>query len=146
MSFVFLILYSLLLISGWSACGNGAAECFPIPNIMGAPAYIVLAAFTGAVVSVIYSISLSSGYSNGPSLLWIIGKPMTGVMMGVLVYIIVNSSLVLISDGAMRFSEIFTAEAKGKYFLQLLAFLGGFDNKFSQQMLEKVAGNIIKGS
>lgn len=110
----------------------------PDPKIMYVPVPILQWAFVGGIVSVLYKLAFDRTHCPKSDALyaWIVAKPVVGIVMGALVYFIaVSGELAL--NGKTQINNI--------QFLNIIAFLGGFSDRFSLDLLEKIAGRVSKG-
>jgi hypothetical protein len=110
----------------------------PDPKIMYVPVPILQWAFVGGMVGVLYRLAFDRTDFQGSYALypWIVAKPVVGIVMGALVYFIaVSGELAL--NGTTQISNI--------QFLNVLAFLGGFSDRFSFDLLEEISGRVGKG-
>lgn len=108
------------------------------PKIMYVPVPILQWAFVGGMVGVLYRLAFDRGNSQDSFSLypWIVAKPVVGIVMGALVYFIALSGELAL-NGTTRVNNI--------EFLNVLAFLGGFSDRFSVELLEKISGRVGKG-
>ncbi len=105
--------------------------------IMYVPVPILQWAFVGGIVSVLYKLAFDrTQFPESNALyLWIVAKPVVGIVMGALVYFIaVSGELAL--NGRTQITNI--------QFLNILAFLGGFSDRFSLDLLDRIAGKVNK--
>ena len=105
------------------------------PMIMYVPVPILQWAFVGGMVNVLYRLAFDrSALPEGDVLYsWIIAKPVVGIVMGALVYFLaVSGELAL--NGQTQINNI--------EFLNILAFIGGYSDRFSLDLLDKISGKV----
>jgi hypothetical protein len=94
------------------------------------PAWILVWAFIGGMVGVLYQLAFSE-CPRTRLLTWLVAKPAVGVAMGAIVYFLaVSGELVLNGQTQIKNNE----------FLCVIAFLGGFSDRYSVDLLKKIAG------
>lgn len=100
------------------------------PLIMYVPATILVWAFIGGVIGVLYQLAFSER-PRTRLLTWLVAKPAVGLAMGAIVYFLAVSGE-LILNGKTTVTNI--------EFLCVLAFLGGFSDRYSIDLLNKITG------
>jgi archaellum biogenesis protein FlaJ (TadC family) len=103
------------------------------PRIVYVPVSILEWGFIGGMVGVLYRLAFKrSGHRNNAQLYrWIIAKPIVSVVMGAIVYFLaVSGELAL--NGRTQINNI--------EFLNVIAFLGGFSDRFSIDLLNRIVG------
>lgn len=121
------ILYSavlLLLIAGVSCLVWDK----PDPKIMYVPVPILVWAFAGGMVGVLYQIAFRRS-QTARFYTWLVAKPIVGMVFGAIVYFLaVSGELAL--NGRTQISNI--------ELLNVLAFLGGFSDRYSVDLLDRI--------
>lgn len=103
------------------------------PRIVYVPVSILEWGFIGGMVGVLYRLSFKQHRHRNESQLyrWIIAKPIVAIVMGAIVYFLaVSGELAL--NGSTRINNI--------EFLNVIAFLGGFSDRFSIDLLNRIVG------
>jgi hypothetical protein len=99
--------------------------------IMYVPVPILQWAFVGGMVGVLYQLVFKRDRSTEGTRFyaWLVAKPVVGLVMGAIVYFLaVSGELALNGRGQIKNIE----------FLNLLAFLGGFSDRFSVDLLNRI--------
>lgn len=126
--FVFLVIYILLI---GLAIFNGReflADNFIVP-IVGIPASVIIWSALGSLANMLYKYykgSYISGVGNG--LKWVLARPIVGVLMGAVVYLVMVTGLLLVGANAKPQVELFW----------LFAFIGGFSDTIFEGVVQKV--------
>ncbi len=105
----------------------------PDPIIMYVPLPILQWAFVGGMIGVLHQLSFSRTRRTGQAgfYAWLVAKPVVGLVMGAVVYFVaVSGELAL--NGRTDIANI--------QLLNVLAFLGGFSDKYSIELLERITG------
>lgn len=103
------------------------------PRIVYVPVSILEWGFIGGMVGVLYRLSFKQHRHRNESQLyrWIIAKPIVAIVMGAIVYFLaVSGELAL--NGSTQINNI--------EFLNVIAFLGGFSDRFSIDLLNRIVG------
>ena len=101
----------------------------PDPQLWYVPVPILMWAFVGGMVGVLYQIAFKKDL-NPRFYTWLVSKPIVGMIMGAIVYFLaVGGELTL--NGNTEIANI--------QVLCVLAFLGGFSDRYSIGLLEKIA-------
>jgi peptidoglycan/LPS O-acetylase OafA/YrhL len=102
----------------------------PDPRIMYVPVPILVWAFLGGMVGVLYHLAfrktqVSRFYT------WLVAKPVVGMIMGAIVYFLaVSGELALNGKTEIQNIEL----------LNVLAFFGGFSDRYSVDLLDRITG------
>jgi peptidoglycan/LPS O-acetylase OafA/YrhL len=102
----------------------------PDSRIMYVPVPILVWAFAGGMVGVLYQLAFRK--KLGPRFyVWLVAKPVVGMIMGAIVYFIaVSGELALNGKAQIQNIEL----------LNVLAFLGGFSDRYSVDLLNRITG------
>jgi peptidoglycan/LPS O-acetylase OafA/YrhL len=102
----------------------------PDPQIWYVPVPILMWAFIGGMVGVLYQLAFGQGL-NPRFYTWLVAKPVVGLVMGAIVYFLaVGGELTL--NGKTQIENI--------QILSVLAFLGGFSDRYSVGLLDRITG------
>jgi peptidoglycan/LPS O-acetylase OafA/YrhL len=100
----------------------------PDPRVMYVPVPILVWAFAGGMVGVLYQLAFRKGQAIR-LYTWLIAKPVIGMVMGGIVYFLaVSGELALNGKTDISNMEL----------LNVLAFLGGFSDRYSVDLLDRV--------
>ncbi|MFA5353867.1 MAG: hypothetical protein WC291_06540 [Thermodesulfovibrionales bacterium] len=102
----------------------------PDPRIMYVPVPILVWAFLGGMVGVLYQLAFRK--TQIPRFYtWLVAKPVVGMVMGAVVYFLaVSGELALNGKTEIQNIEL----------LNVLAFLGGFSDRYSVDLLDRMTG------
>lgn len=109
------------------------------PIIAYVPTPILEWAFIGAVVAVLYQLATRENTPGTRLYLWIIAKPIVGLSMGALVYFIALGGSILLGNPSGK-----ELPSNTIYWLCALAFVGGFSDKFSMDLMDRFVSTSIK--
>lgn len=120
---------SLILFGGryWNATTD-------LP-IIGIPVSVVVWAAIGSLAAILYRFYTRSRVRLSTEVRWLIARPIIGIIMGSLAYVAVVSGL-LIFNG----TDSANAMPVRQQLFWLLAFLGGFSDKFFESVIHQVVG------
>ncbi len=102
------------------------------------PTPILEWAFIGAVVAVLYRLATIENTPGTRLYLWIIAKPLIGLSMGALVYFIALGGSILLGNPSENLPS------NTIYWLCALAFVGGFSDKFSMDLMDRFVSTSLK--
>jgi hypothetical protein len=98
------------------------------------PVPVVLWSAIGSVGAILYRFNKSAVAELADPLRWSFTRPLTGVLMGVVVYLIIKVGMLIIQPGA----SIVTQDE----FIWLAAFLAGFSDRFADAVLRSLSGRL----
>ena len=102
----------------------------PDPRIMYVPVPILVWALVAGMVSVLYQLAFRKRQTSR-FYTWLIAKPVVGMVMGAIVYFLAVSGELALNG---------KAEIQNIEFLNVLAFLGGFSDRYSIDLLDRITG------
>jgi peptidoglycan/LPS O-acetylase OafA/YrhL len=122
----------LLLMGGVSIALWG----IPDPKIMYVPVPILQWAFTGGMVAVLYRLTYHRKIDLGEADLyvWVIAKPVIGMVMGAMVYFLAVSGELFLNG---------RTEIQNIQFLNVLAFIGGFSDRLSIGLIDRIVAKSL---
>jgi hypothetical protein len=126
--FVFLVIYIVLI--GWAIVGGKQvwADNIAVP-ILGIPVSVIIWSALGSLANMLYKYykgTYDSGIGNGFK--WVLARPIVGVLMGAVVYLVMVTGLLLVGANAKPQVELFW----------LFAFIGGFSDSIFEGVVQKV--------
>lgn len=126
--FVFLVIYIVLI--GLAIFGGKQfwADDAVMP-MLGIPVSVIVWSALGSLANMLYKYykgTYSSGVGNG--LRWVLARPIVGVLMGSVVYLVMVTGLLLVGATAKPQVELFW----------LFAFIGGFSDTIFEGVVQKV--------
>lgn len=126
---------ALFLVAGLVAYGNqaGIDKNWIIP-ILSVPVTIVLWSLIGSLAAMLYRFNKSDDLDE--PLRWLCSRPVTGMVMGTIVYLMVKGLLIL-SGSQIPISTLGSQEV-----MWLVAFLSGFSDRFCDSVLNLVVGRL----
>jgi hypothetical protein len=103
------------------------------PRIIYVPVYILEWGFVGGMVGVLYRLAFTrTAHRDEAQLyLWAIAKPIVATVMGAIVYFLAVSGELALNG---------RTEIRNIEFLNVVAFLGGFSDRFSIDLLNRLIG------
>jgi peptidoglycan/LPS O-acetylase OafA/YrhL len=130
------LLYAVLLIIIIGGLSIVLWDLQYTPKIMFVPVYILEWGFVGGMLAVLYQAAYRRKDKNAEIELetWIVAKPIIGIFMGGLVYFLATLGEIVLNN---------RTEIQNIYFLNILAFIGGFSDRFSIDLIERVASRSI---
>jgi hypothetical protein len=109
-----------------------------IINILGIPVTVVLWSVVGSFAAILYRFSMSGDRQLEDPLRWFFSRPLTGVVMGSITFLVIKVGLLTFTPGAT--SETAVASVANKELMWLVAFLAGFSDRFSDSLLKSLIG------
>lgn len=128
------VIYALLLIAVAAGVAYVLWDRQSEPKIFYVPAHIWLWALIGGLVAVLHRAAYKANDDDAPIQFypWLIAKPVIGTVMGGLVYLLaVCGELFLNSKTQIDNIQL----------LCVAAFIGGFSDRFSIDLITKIAGS-----
>ncbi len=98
------------------------------------PLPILLWSAIGSFTAILYRFNKAGDSELQDPLRWLITRPLTGIVMGTVAYLIVKAGLLTVVSGDVLSS------AGSLEFLWLLAFLAGFSDRFADGLLNSLVG------
>jgi hypothetical protein len=103
-------------------------------NILSIPVPVLIWSILGSFSAILYRFTNAGDKELNEPLRWLFARPLTGIIMGVISYIVLKVGLVTI-QGSSAGNEIANPEV-----IWLIAFLAGFSDRFSESLLRTVVG------
>jgi hypothetical protein len=132
--------YAVLLIAALMIVVIGFASLYLDAEtkiaVLGLPVPVVLWSFIGGVAATLHAFVGTQKYAETEPLRldWLIGRPLVGIVMGSVVYLAVATSLSAVG------SKVAGQDDTGQYLLWVLAFLGGFSDRFALLLFDNLVG------
>jgi hypothetical protein len=101
--------------------------------ILALPLPVVLWSTIGSFTAILYRFNNSPLIELQDPLRWLFTRPLTGVMMGAITYLVISVGLITISPGR-------NTPIGSKELIWLIAFLAGFSDRFADAMLKSLVG------
>ncbi len=100
-------------------------------------------AFIGGMIGVLYRLAYQRNTAGFRLYTWIIAKPVIGTAMGAVVYFLAMAGAVLVGGRLPTEQGELTKEvAASIYWLNALAFIGGFSDRFSIDLINRFTAGI----
>jgi hypothetical protein len=150
-SYLLLVLLQILVLVAASIVYARAVWNQPDYYLFYVPSTPVFWAFTGGVLRVVYALALQPDEvpASGASVrTWAISRPLIGAVMGGFVYLALTSGLLLLdaTPGAMEATDQparrSPLEPVRPEALCALAFVAGYSDRFSIDILERISGSL----
>ena len=127
-----LVLIGILIAIG-DAFGVSKSSIFPILSV---PVTVVLWAAIGSFVAMLVRLFMSSDFEMEDPLRWFIARPVTGVVIGMVVYLVIESLLTIVG------SQIAVVGLGSEKVIWLIAFLAGFSDRFCNFVVHMIVGRL----
>lgn len=114
------------------------ADMIGIP-ILGVPISVLLWAGIGSLAAILYRFYTRRIGRLGNEIKWLIARPIIGIIMGALAYLTILSGLFVFSGATGVNADIALAKPQ---LIWLLAFLGGFSDKFFETIIAGLIGRL----
>jgi hypothetical protein len=119
----------------WYGAAVGLDKSWTIP-ILSIPVTVVLWSLIGALAAMLYRFNRSSDTEMEFPLGWFFTRPVTGMVMGLIVYLLMKGVLIITASG-IPFGTLGSQEV-----VWLLAFLAGFSDRFCDLVLNLIVGRL----
>ncbi|MCI5163001.1 MAG: hypothetical protein D3917_13490 [Candidatus Electrothrix sp. AX5] len=106
--------------------------------LIGIPVSVVLWAAFGSLAAILYRFYTKEFKRISAEIKWLTARPVIGVIMGSLMYLSLKS-------GTIIFGAESSDESK-MYIYWIVAFLGGFSDKFFESIIDSLTGKITSGN
>jgi hypothetical protein len=126
-----LIIFLIAILS--EKIGLSSSYRIPILNI---PITILMWSIIGSFTSLLYRFNKSTHLEIRNPLRWLVTRPITGIIMGMISYLIIRAGL-LTSFSIDNVNSFITSEV-----MLLIAFVAGFSDVFSDKLLKTVIGRL----
>jgi hypothetical protein len=135
---LFAVIVSLLGLIGiglaiWICTLRGVTDTYEV-NILKLPVQVLFWSIIGSFAAILYRFTHAGDSELNEPLRWLFARPLTGIIMGAIAYLVLRVGLVTIQ------SDQPAASLGGKEAVWLLAFLAGFSDRFSDILLRNVVG------
>lgn len=107
-----------------------------IMPIVSVPVTVVLWSLIGSLAAMLYRFNRSSDSDLEDPLRWLFTRPLTGMVMGMIVYLMIKGTLI-VSDSQLAIGSLGSQEV-----IWLVAFLAGFSDRFSDFVLNLIVGRL----
>lgn len=104
--------------------------------LLGLPVPIILWSAIGSYTAILYRFSLSSDNKMPNPLAWLFSRPLTGVVMGSITYLVIKVGMMSFAPGTP------TGNLGAVQLMWLVAFVAGFSDRFSDNLLRSLIGKM----
>jgi hypothetical protein len=118
-------------------------------SLLDIPAYVVLWAAIGSYTAILYRFNHQAEWEILSPTRWLYTRPVTGVVMGTITYLMVEVGVLAFTNGSARVATAATVSVQGvslpstsATLLALVAFLAGFSDKFADALLMTLIGRL----
>jgi serine/threonine protein kinase len=105
--------------------------------ILGVPVSVLVWAAVGSLAAILYRFYKSRPGRVSDEVKWLIARPIIGIIMGALAYLAVVSGIFILSGATGTISVTTSARPE---LLWILAFLGGFSDRFFEGIIQRILG------
>jgi hypothetical protein len=135
---LFAVIVSLLGLIGiglaiWICTVRGVTETYEV-NILKLPVQVLFWSIIGSFAAILYRFTHAGDSELNEPLRWLFARPLTGIIMGAIAYLVLRVGLITIQSGQPA------TPLGGKEVVWLIAFLAGFSDRFSDVLLRNVVG------
>ena len=102
--------------------------------LLGLPVPVILWSAIGSYTAILYRFSLSTDNKMPNPLAWFFSRPLTGVIMGSITYLVIKVGMITFAPGTP------TANLGTAHLMWLVAFVAGFSDRFSDNLLRSLIG------
>jgi hypothetical protein len=138
-----LVLLYILIIIGIIILTPGLDESLKIP-VIGIPVSVLIWSLLGSVAAILYrfyNFQLTKLMQVSPQVSWLIARPLTGVIMGMVSYVAIIAGLFIFSGDTPTTLGI---PAIRPQLLWLVAFLAGFSDQFHEGFIHAIIDKLTK--
>jgi hypothetical protein len=107
--------------------------------IIGIPMSVILWSVIGSIAAILYRFYTRGKTKTTDEIRWLIARPIIGIVMGALSYLAIISGLFIFGSAVGVNSDPSAARPQ---LLWVVAFLGGFSDKFFEAIINAVVGRI----
>jgi hypothetical protein len=135
---LFAVIVSLVGLIGigvaiWICTERGITDTHEV-NILKLPVQVLFWSIIGSFAAILYRFTHAGDSELNEPLRWLFARPLTGIIMGAIAYLVLRVGLITIQ------SDQSVASLGGKEAVWLIAFLAGFSDRFSDVLLRNVVG------
>lgn len=102
--------------------------------LLGLPVPVILWSAIGSYAAILYRFSLSTDNKMPNPLAWFFSRPLTGVIMGSITYLVIKVGMITFAPGTP------TGNLGTAHLMWLVAFVAGFSDRFSDNLLRSLIG------
>lgn len=135
---VLVIVYIAVIVAIILLGGNVWSDTTTIP-LIGVPASILIWSAIGSLAAILYRFYTRQRTRISDEIRWLIARPIIGIIMGALAYLAILSGLFIFGTAA---GVETTAGSARPQLLWMVAFLGGFSDKFFESIINAVVGKL----
>lgn len=128
-----------LAVFGESLGVRSASFVLPVINV---PLFIVLWSAVGSLSAVFYRLNSLADIEMEDPLRLLVTRPIIGVIMGTVSYLIVQLGLLTLSEAPAVTAATAAAGDRATYFLSFISFLVGFSDRFGDGLLRSLVGRL----
>lgn len=117
------------------AAGTGLDKNWTIP-ILSIPVTVVVWSLIGSFAAMLYRFTMTGENALEHPLRWLFTRPMTGVVMGMVVYLMIKA-LLIVTGSTISFLTLGSQEV-----IWVMALFAGFSDRFCNAMLKLIVGGV----
>jgi hypothetical protein len=106
----------------------------------GIPSCVIFWSAIGSFAAILYRFTNAGDREIEDPIRWLFSRPLTGIIMGTITYLILKAGLLTIEQGTNAVSADAGSLHKTSEFMWLIAFLAGFSDRFSDGLLRTLIG------
>ncbi len=130
----FIAIFALSALMSWAywypESGPSVNTILPLLNI---PLPVILWSAIGSFTAILYRFNISGDIELQDPMRWLFSRPLTGIVMGTVAYLTVRIGLLsMLSADSPEFNSV--------EILWLVAFIGGFSDRFADSILKSLVG------
>lgn len=134
---VLVIVYTAIIVSIILLGGKVWSDTTTIPFI-GVPVSVLIWSALGSLAAILYRFYTRQRTRISNEIRWLIARPIIGIIMGALAYLAVLSGLFIFGTAA----GVETTNNARPQLLWMVAFLGGFSDKFFEAIINAIVGKL----
>jgi len=119
----------------WYGAAQGLSKNWIIP-ILSIPVTVVLWSMIGSLAAMLYRFNRSSDAEMLFPVRWLFTRPLTGIVMGMIVYLVMKGVLI-VSGSRIPFETLGSQEV-----VWLVAFFAGFSDRFNDFVMNTIVGRL----
>ena len=135
-----IVVIGLLGIVMWIASRDGWSPETAIP-ILNIPVPVIIWSLIGSLGAMLYRFNTLADAEMDDPLRWSFTRPLTGVLMGIVAYMVFNAGVLLLQPPATT-GSIVSGSGSRDQLLWLASFLAGFSDRFADSVLRALAGRL----
>ncbi len=134
---IFFYILSISLVIFWGSQSLTSGSEIPL---LGIPVSVALWAAIGSLAAILYRFYTQRPERIRTELKWLIARPIIGIIMGSLEYLAILSGLIVFGTNQTGTPD--SLNNTRPQLLWMLAFLGGFSDRFFESLIKNVMGKL----